>query len=141
MKSPQFLAHVLLKFVAVGSEKYTLEDNGFDGFGVRAEIIKSRTNQAGQMVPLVYDKIRGVDSLRSTLNYAKEAGLLGGNKNGAYFLADKTRKFPLTTVHEAFREDPTLFKWMYDNVIPVLKQRLSAITEDEKEVLEEEFDY
>ena len=71
-KSPQFLANVLLKFVAMGGDKFTLEDNGFDGFGVTVEIIKSRVNQAGQKVYLVYDKMRGIDSLRSTLAYAKE---------------------------------------------------------------------
>ena len=140
-RAPQFYAHILLKFVAVGSEKYTEEENGFDGFGVRAEIIKSRTNQAGQVVPLVYDKVRGVDSLRSTINFAKEAGLTGGNKNSFYFTSDKDRKFSLVHVHEAFKEDPSLFKLMYDTVIPVLQGRLSAVEEDENDVIEGEFDY
>lgn len=140
-KTPQFLAHILLKFVAVGSEKYTLEDNGFDGFGIRTNIIKSRVNQAGQTVPLVYDKIRGIDGLRSTIAYAKEMGLTGGNKNATYFLNAKERKFPLTSVHDAFREDKSLYKLMYDNVVPLLSERLSTIAAEEREVIEEEFDY
>ena len=140
-KTPQFLAHILLKFVAVGSEKYTYEDNGFDGFGIRTNIIKSRVNQAGQTVPLVYDKIRGIDALRSTIAYAKEMGLTGGNKNATYFLNAKERKFPLTSVHDAFREDKSLYKLMYENVVPLLSERLSTIAAEEREVIEEEFDY
>ena len=60
-KTPQFLAHILIKFVAVGGEKYNEEEDGFGGFGVNLEIIKSRTNQAGQSVHLTYDKVRGMD--------------------------------------------------------------------------------
>ena len=140
-KAPQFLAHILLKFVAVGGETYKQQEDGFDGFGVRAEIIKSRVNQAGQMVPLVYDKIRGVDAIRTTIAYAKEMGLTGGNKNRFYFVGHDDTKFSLTKVHQEFRDNRELFKIMYDTVIPVLHTRLSTITEEEKEVLEEEMMY
>ncbi len=75
-----------------------MEDNGFDGFGIRMEIIKSRSNQAGQQVELVYDKVRGIDPLRTCLAYAKEQGLLSGNKNATYFIDDKENKFPMATV-------------------------------------------
>ena len=140
-RTPQFLAHVLIKFVAVGSEKYNLEDDGFDGFGVRLEIIKSRTNQAGQTVPLIYDKVRGIDSLRSSVNYAKELGMLGGNRNGYYFGDNKENKFTLKNMHQDFKDNRDLYKILYGNIIPVLESRLSAVTPDEMEVPEEEFNY
>lgn len=140
-KAPQFLAHILLKFVAVGSEKYVLEDNGFDGFGVSVEIIKSRVNQAGQIVKLVYDKVRGVDSIRSTLAYAKDAGLTSGNKNKTYFISNKEDSFSLVNVHDDFNANRNLFKIMYDNVIPELTKRLSAIDQSEMSVVEEELNY
>ena len=140
-RSPQFLAHILLKFVAVGSEKYTAEENGFDGFGVAIEIIKSRVNQAGQRVSLVYDKVRGIDALRSNLAYAKDVGLTSGNKNKTYFLTNKEESFSLVHVHEDFKNNKNLYKIMYDNIIPVLSKRLSAITPDEMGVVEEEMDY
>ena len=72
-RAPTYYASILLRFTAIGSEKYTLEDNGFDGFGTAIDIIKSRSNQAGQRVELVYDKLRGADSLRSSIAYAKDA--------------------------------------------------------------------
>ena len=136
-----FLAHILLKFVAVGGEKYTFEDDGFDGFGVRIEIIKSRTNQAGQVVPLIYDKVRGIDSLRSSVNYAKEIGVLGGNRNGYYFADNKDNKFTLKNMHQDFKDNRGLYKILYSNIIPVLESRLSAIRPEEMEIPEEEMDY
>jgi hypothetical protein len=140
-KTPQFLAHILIKFVAVGSEKYTLEDDGFDGFGVRLEIIKSRTNQAGQSVPLIYDKVRGIDSLRSSVNYAKEIGLLGGNRNGYYIADNKENKFTLRGMHQEFRDNRELYNILYSNIIPSLEYRLSALRPEEMMTPEEEMNY
>ena len=140
-KTPQFLAHILIKFVAVGGEKYTYEDDGFDGFGVRLEIIKARTNQAGQVVPLIYDKVRGIDSLRSSVNYAKEIGILGGNRNGYYLGDDKDNKFTLKNMHEDFKANTGLYKTLYDNIIPILESRLSALRPEEMEIPKEELDY
>ena len=127
--------------MAVGSAKYTLEDDGFDGFGVKLEIIKSRTNQAGQAVDLIYDKVRGMDSLRSSVNYAKEIGLLGGNKNGYYLGDNKDLKFTLKEMHKDFRENKALYKELYSNIIPVLESRLSTIQPEEMVIPEEELDY
>ena len=140
-KAPTYLAHILVKFVAIGSEKYTKDENGFDGFGVRLEIIKSRVNQAGQCVNLVYDKIRGIDSLRSTIFFAKSLGLTGGNKNKFYFLSDPDKYFTLTNINEDFRENRELFKIMYKNVIPVLETVLSQVDTEELEALDEQYDY
>lgn len=140
-RAPQFLAHILLKYIAIGSEKSNQEDDGFDGFGIRIEIIKSRTNQAGQSLNLVYDKIRGVDNLRSCVEYARDLGLVGGNKNGYYFTDHKDMKFTKKNMHEDFRNNKELYRIMYDEIIPILKSRLSSITPEEMDVDEEEFDY
>ncbi len=140
-KTPQFLAHILIKFVAVGGEKYTYDEHGFDGFGVKLNIVKSRTNQAGQTFPLIYDKVRGMDSLRSSVHYAKEIGILGGNKNGYYLNGDKEHKFTLKDMHKDFRENRELYKVLYGNIIPVLENRLSTISPEEMPVVEEEYDY
>lgn len=118
-----------------------MEDNGFDGFGVQLQIIKSRTNQAGQKVNLVYDKVRGMDSLRSSVNYAKELGILGGNKNGYYINGDKENKFASATMHQDFKENKELYKILYGNIIPILESRLSSITPEEMKVPDEELDY
>lgn len=130
-----------MKFVAVGSEKYDYEDDGFDGFGIRVKIIKSRGNQAGRFVNLVYDKVRGIDPVRSSIAYAKELGLTGGNKNSFYFTDNKDMKFSLKEVHKDFRENKELYKVLYGNIVPILESKLSMLTSEELEVIEEEMDY
>lgn len=140
-KTPQFLAHILIKFIAVGSEKYDDEDDGFSGFKVRMDIIKSRVSAAGKFVNLIYDKNSGVDMVRSTVDYLKELGFVGGNKNGYYFLDDKENKFTLKNMPEDFRNNPILYKSMKDIVVPVLEKNLSGITPEELIVPEEEMDF
>ena len=140
-KAPQFLAHYLFKFVAVGSEKFKYEDDGFDGFGIRLMIIKSRTNQGGQNVGMIYDKVKGADSLRTSVEYAREKGYISGNKNGYYFNNYKDVKFTKKNMHQDFAEHRELYKVMYDNIIPELKERLSALTPEEMLIVDEEMDY
>lgn len=140
-RTPQFLAHILVKFIAVGSEKYDEEDEGFSGFKVRLDIIKSRVSAAGKFVNLIYNKNSGVDMVRSTVDYLKELGLVGGNKNGYYFLDDKENKFTLKNMPEDFRNNPILYKNMKDLVVPILEKNLSGITPDELIVPDEEMNF
>lgn len=140
-KTPVYLAHILLKSVAIGSEKYTYEDDGFDGFGINVEIIKSRSNQAGQKVKIIYDKVRGVDPVRTCIAYAKDNGLIGGNKNSMYFVNHKENKFPLKTVNEFFMEHRELYKIMYEEILPSLKSKLSSVSEEQLQVVDELMDY
>ena len=140
-RTPQFLAHILVKFIAVGSEKYDEEDEGFSGFKVRLDIIKSRVSAAGKFVNLIYNKNSGVDMVRSTVDYLKELGLVGGNKNGYYFLDDKENKFTLKNMPEDFRNNPILYKNMKELVVPILEKNLSGITPDELIVPDEEMNF
>lgn len=140
-KAPQFNASILLKFVAIGSEKFTEEEDGFDGFGVRTLIVKSRGNQAGRFVNLIYDKVRGIDPLRSSVRYAKDLGLTGGNKNKFYFNSNKDESFSLKDIHLEFRNNRSLYGIMWENIVPVLKSKLSMLTESDLEVDEEEMNY
>ena len=136
--APLFNAQIMLKFVALGSDKYTDEDDGFSGFKVRAEIIKSRVSAAGKFVNLVYDKNIGVDMVRSTVDYAKDMGLVSGNKNGYYFITDKDEKFTLKDMPNDFRHNPKLYKIMKENIMPILETNLSGITPEEMEVPDDE---
>ena len=138
---PRFLAHILLKFIAVSSDKYDDEDDGFNGFKVKVEIIKSRVSAALKSANLIYDKNIGVDMVRSTVDYAKEMGLVSGNRNGYYFITDKDQKFTLRNMPGDFRENPNLYKIMKENVIPLLETNLSGITPEELVVPEEEEDF
>lgn len=140
-KAPQFLANYLFKFVAIGGEKYKEEEDGFDGFGLKMLIVKSRSNQAGQIVHLVYDKNRGVDSLRTSVEYAKDLGFLNGNKNGYYFDDDKENKFTKFNMHVDFKNNRQLYKILYSHIIPELETHLSSILPEELEVVDDELDY
>ena len=140
-KAPQFYAHILWKNKAIGSEKYTLEEHGFDGFGIEVKIIKSRVSQAGQNIFVIYDKVRGIDSLRTSLAYAKDVGLLAGNKNKTYFIDDKDMSFSMVHCHDDFKARPELYKKLYSSIIPILETRLSAIDDGELDFDENEYDY
>lgn len=140
-RTPVYLAHYLLKNVAVGSEKFNLEDDGFDGFLIRMEIIKSRSNQAGQVIEIVYDKVKGVSPIRSCIRFAKENGLIGGNKNAMYFINNKDDKFPLRTVEEYFGEHKEMYRIMYDHIIPILETKLSHVKEEEMVLDDELIEY
>lgn len=130
-KTPPYLAHYLLKNVAVGSEKYDLEDDGIDGVMIRMEIIKSRSNQSGQHVDLIFDKVKGISPIRTCIRFAKDNGLIGGNKNGTYFINEKDKKFPMRNVEQFFSENKEMYRIMYDHIIPILETKLSSVKEAE----------
>ena len=141
-KTPVYLSHYMLKHVAMGGTgKLTLEDDGIDGFMIRIEIIKSRSNQAGQAVTIVYDKVKGVSPIRTCIQFAKDNGLIGGNKASMYFINNKDSKFKLRTVEECFNENKELYKIMYEHIVPLLSTRLSQVKSGELAMDEEIMDY
>lgn len=125
------LAHVMLKFTAVGSEKYDKSEEGFDGFMNRVEIIKSRTNADGKTLNIIYDKETGHSPVRSTVNDLKELGLVTGNKNGYYFTTDPDKnKFTLASMEEDFNANPVLYKIMTDTARPIYEEDLGTPPEE-----------
>lgn len=137
----QYYTNTMIRFTPIGSEKYTKEEHGFEGFGVRAQFVKNRSNVDGTIVPLVFDKVEGFDSIRSSVMFAKEIGLLGGNRNGYYFINNKDKKFRFDTIHKEFKEDKELYKIMYDHIIPVLSKTLSSVKPEEDTFVSDELDY
>ena len=140
-KTPVYLSHYMLKHVASGSGKLNFEDDGIDGFLINIEIIKSRSNQAGQSVPIIFDKIKGVSPIRTCIQFAKDNGLIGGNKNAMYFFNNKDDKFKLRNVEECFSENKELYNIMYQHIVPVLSTRLSQVSSAELEMDDELMDY
>ena len=94
-------------------------------------IIKSRSNQSGQHVDLIFDKVKGVSPIRTCIRFAKDNGLIGGNKNATYFINEKDKKFPMRNVEEFFSENKEMYKIMYDHIIPILETKLSSVKEAE----------
>ena len=142
--APQYLANQLLKFIACGSEKKTVEDDGIDGFGAKIRVIKSRTSTNGMDIHVIYDKVRGFDSLRTSVEFAKEMGLLGGNRGGYYFANlenGKEHKFTARNMTEDFRNDRELYKMLYSQIIPILDARIPNVDPETEAIPEEELDY
>jgi hypothetical protein len=59
--------------------------------------------------------------------YAKDIDMLGGNKNGYYFVNNKENKFTLINAKQEFANDRNLYKIMYSHIIPSLEKKLSTI--------------
>ena len=140
-KSVHYYSSTMIRLTPVGAEKYTPEEHGFDGFGVQVKYIKNRSNADQVIVPMVFDKGKGYDSVRSSVMFAKEMGLLGGNRNGYYFINNKDKKFRFDTIHEEFMKDRELYKIMYAHIIPVLEHMLSSVKPEELSTVDEEMDY
>jgi hypothetical protein len=60
----------------------------------------------------------------------------------AYYLGDnKDIKFTKKNMHEDFKENTDLYKTLYGYIVPELESRLSTITPEEMEVVDEELNY
>ena len=58
-----------------------------------------------------------------------------------YFGDNKDVKFKTDNLHAEFKANPELYKSMYSYIIPVLEERLSAVTEDELQFDDNLMDY
>lgn len=143
-KAPQYYANILLRFETAGkSSAFKVEEHGFGGFPLTVEVIKSRVSKSLTKTTLVYDSNRGVDMIRSTVEFLKENGRVGGNKNGYYFLSDekKEHKFTLVDMISDFRNDRELYMIMKHEAIPLLEPNLSGIKPEEIGVPDEEANF
>lgn len=140
-KALQYYSNTMIRLTSIGSEKYNPEEHGFDGFGVQGFFIKNRSNADGTTIPFVFDKGRGYDSVLSSIMFAKDQGLLGGNRNAYYFVNNKETKFRFDSAREAFAENRELYKITYNHIIPVLENSLSYYKPEELIVCEEEMMY
>lgn len=140
-KASKFYSNTLVLFQAVGKHKFVKEEDGFTGFGNKLTILKARTNCALKEFELIYDSERGMDSIRSSVEYARNLGLVGGNKNGYYFIEHKDDKFTKENMLEDFRNNRRLFKYMYDAITPSLKDLLSDVSDDDNIICDEMMDY
>lgn len=125
--APLYYANNLIKFVS--STKYVEEKDGFDGFLIRAELLKSRTNKAGQSVELIYTQSHGFDPFRTLYHLADENGLIEGRNPYRYvkghpeFKFD-SRKFADISTNDEFR------RILVDAVMPMLQSYLGETSSE-----------
>lgn len=119
-----YYANNIIKFVKTDLLKE--EKDGFDGFIVRLELIKSRTNKAGQYCELVYSQKHGFDKLLSLYRVAENAGKVLGRNPYRYFEGFSDIKFDSRDLHGAVAEHPELTKILFKVAIPILEEGLTS---------------
>ena len=137
--APLFLANTLLNFTALGSEKFKQDEHGFDGFPVRCDFLKSRTNKAGQFATLIYNQVTGFDSILSQLRFAEDNNLISGRNPYRYINGFKDLKFDSRKFKKEFNKNEKLRFALFESTIPILEKQLSHVdpdVEDEVDVLD-----
>ena len=129
--APIYYANNLFKFVSL-SPKCKMEDDGFDGFRVRCEFLKSRTNKAGQSCTLVYNQLTGFDPVLTQLEYATANELVEGRNPYRRFVGFPDVKFSTKSFTEQYNENPELREALMKCTLPVLKRNLTVIDPDQK---------
>jgi KaiC/GvpD/RAD55 family RecA-like ATPase len=123
--APIYYAHNLFKFVTSG--KLKAEDDGFDGFNVRCELMKSRTNKAGQFANLVYNQDLGFDPVMTQYGFANDAGVVDGRNPYRYFSNFKDVKFDSRKFRREFLDNEALRYAMFESTLPILEKQLSRV--------------
>lgn len=130
-KASMYYASTLIKHTAIGKSKATIEEDGYSGFTVKAEIIKCRTNvSGGTSVPMVFDQNKGFSKERTLLYYAKEEmGILNGGRKNARYLGDRDDvKFSETDIVNEFKR-PEVQQVFEELVYPHLENLIARSDE------------
>lgn len=126
--APIYFANNLFKFVTY--EKCNMADYGYDGFKVRCEFIKSRTNKAGQSCNLVYNQLTGFDPILTQLEFAMDNGLVEGKNPYRRITGYDSLKFDTRKFKKEFLTNDKLRFALFDKTIPILDRQLSRVDRD-----------
>ena len=144
-----YYAHTLIKFVS--KDKYKEETDGFDGFLVRAELLKCRTNNAGKTCDMVYNQRSGFDPVLTLFKFIDDGGLVEGRNPYRYFkdfsdikfviyLIPQLIKFDSRKFTKEFKTNPELRKAMITISKPILQSMLARPNSDFDNIdLDEDF--
>lgn len=127
--APIYYADTLIK--CVSSTKFKQEDDGFDGFMVRAELLKSRSNKAGKSCNLIYNQESGFDPIMTMYQYALDNELIDGRNPYRYFKINKDVKFDSRKFRKEFYKNEELRSTLTDATLPLLESMLSDVKDDE----------
>ena len=126
-----FSSFNIVKMIAKTSDDFTEETDGFNGFVVTFEPVKSSSNQSGNTskgvsFEMVFSYKDGFDSLRSLILYAREKGIIEGNKPRMKFKEDPSFTFSFKNIHEEKKEKP-IWDCIKKYIIPELESHLSFV--------------
>jgi len=104
------------------SGKYLIDEgDGFNGFDSYVTIVKSRTTQDGRGFSMIYDQNTGMDTLRSTIVWAKQNGIVDGNRNKMRFVDEPSTTFSMINIYKDFNEKPEFKECMKKFIYPKLE--------------------
>ena len=107
-----YLSNNIIKFTT--STKLTDEKEfGINGFYSKVQLVKSRTNRAGQEVKMVYNQDYGFDRMLTNFVTLKEAGAIRGS-GWYYFDGLEHMKFQQKGFLKKFYEEPIMREAMRD---------------------------
>lgn len=121
---PIYYSQNLLRFIYKG--KYVFEKDGFDGFLVEVQFIKSKTNRGGSSVQLVYDYNTGFDPWLTMLHYANMACVIKGRNPYSYFESAPDIKFNSKQFRDIIGGKPELRDALLRDCAPSLYRLLST---------------
>lgn len=135
----------IIKLTPKPSDDFTEEGDGFTGYMVMVEPIKSSTNQSGNnskgiSFNMVFSQKYGFDSLRTMIMYGRDRGLIEGNRNRLKFKDDPDCVFSMKTLMKDKKEKP-IWKDINKFIVPTLKEHLSFADPSECEFDPEELNY
>ncbi|AMS01170.1 UvsX-like recombinase [Bacillus phage AR9] len=121
-----YLANTLLKLVS-SSKLEPDKEFGIKGFKVNGELIKSRSNSAGNKFEMVFDQEKGFDNVLTNYLLLKSSGAIGGAGRGFYLNTLPDVKFSQKTVKEKYETVPE-FKAEFDRLVEeIMEEFLSGI--------------
>ena len=121
-------------------DKYKEETDGFDGFLVRAELLKCRTNNAGKTCDMVYNQRSGFDPVLTLFKFIDDGGLVEGRNPYRYFKDFSDIKFDSRKFTKEFKTNPELRKAMITISKPILQSMLARPNSDFDNIdLDEDF--
>ena len=144
-KTMIFYPFNIAKMIAKPSDDFTEESDGFSGHMVMIEPIKSSSNQSGNnskgiSFQMVFSYKYGFDPLRTLIIYAKDRGLLEGNKTRYKFKDDPSFTFSFKEINKEKKEKP-IWENIKKFVIPTLREHLSFIEPEDIQFDERSMDY
>ncbi len=132
-----YLSNNIIKFT--NSTKLTDDKTfGINGFHSKVQLVKSRTNRAGQELQMIYNQDYGFDRHLTNFQALKDADLIRGSGTWFYLDGLPSIKFQQKQFLQKFYESELLRRAMmetcvelYQSYIPKFAQPSSEMTEDE----------
>lgn len=121
----------IIKLTAQPSDDFTEEGDGFNGYMVMFEPIKSSSNQSGNKskglsFEMVFDQKYGFDPLRTMIMYGRQYGYIEGTRARLKFKDDDSFTFSMKSLYHD-KDTKPIWESINKYIVPNLKRHLSFI--------------